>query len=187
MPTAFVELVGEIFLNQRAEAASRPTAHRPERDEALQALAALGDSPHPFHRQVDDFASQAVVAARVVAGGVFLSRHQRGRIKKRAVTAGADLVNGNRLQVDEYHTWDALEALCGVAEAAAEECVGVVVEVVVLAHCSVRKDAVLQCKQLPTGACDLSQKRTTRARCTINKFVGKQRESRMSKANSMGR
>lgn len=44
--------------------------------------------------------------------------------------------------------------------AAAEEGIGVVVEVVVLTHCAVSVDAMFQTVKLPTGACDLSLNRT---------------------------
>jgi CTP:molybdopterin cytidylyltransferase MocA len=156
MPAGLAELVAEFFLNQRSKAAASTAANRAVREETLQAFTALGDAPDSIHGDLDELAAEAVVATAVIAPGVLFPRHQRARIEQRPITAGANLVDRNRLGVDEHNAWHALDAAGLVTVTAAEERVGIVVDVAVPAERPIRLNSMLETEQLPTGACDLS-------------------------------
>jgi hypothetical protein len=122
----------------------------------LKTVTALGDAPDAIHRRLDELAAEAVVTATVVAARVLFARDQRDGIEQRTVAAAADLVDGNRLGVEENHAWHALDAVRVVVVAAAEERVGVVVNVVVPAERPIGLNSMLETEQLPAGASDLS-------------------------------
>lgn len=65
-----------------------------------------GDTADAVNNVVNHLLANGVVAAGVVVGGILLAADQQLGVEELAVAAGADLVDGGRVQVDEEGTGD---------------------------------------------------------------------------------
>lgn len=114
---------------ERAETGTGTTAKRVEDQEALEGVAVVfwgglsvsqaqrgsqnkltNNAAHAVHDIVNHLLANCVVTTGVVVGGILLAADQELGVEELAVVAGADLVDGRRVQVDEDGTRDMLPA-----------------------------------------------------------------------------
>jgi predicted TIM-barrel enzyme len=120
-----------------------------EDEEALEASALVSQLTDAVKHQVNDFLANGVVATGIVVGSIFLSSDQLLWVEKLTVSAGTNLINYSRLEVDKDGSWNVLPG-SGFAE---ERIEGVVSTAngFVAGHLTIRLDTVLQAVQLPAG------------------------------------
>jgi len=86
-----------------------------EDQEALERLAVVGDTADTIHDIVDHLLANGIVATSVVVGSILFAADQHLRVEEGAVAAGADLVDGGGVEIDEERTGDMLAA-AGLSE-----------------------------------------------------------------------
>ena len=104
---------GQALHDQGAEAGAGAAAEGVEDEEALQAGAVVGDAADLVQDLVNELLADCVVAAGVVVGGVLLAGDHVLGVEKRAVGAGADLVDDIGLEVGVDGARDVLALACG--------------------------------------------------------------------------
>lgn len=109
---------GETLENERTETRTSSTAERVEDEEALEAIAVVGQPADLVHDKVNLLLANGVVTPGVwvyqsdkarearrnlpltVAGGVFLARHKSLRVEETLVSTAANLIDDVGLKVD---------------------------------------------------------------------------------------
>ena len=74
-----------------------------------------GDTADTIHDIVDHLLANGIVATSVVVGSILFAADQHLRVEEGAVAAGADLVDGGGVEIDEERTGDMLAA-AGLSE-----------------------------------------------------------------------
>ena len=120
-----------------------------EDQKALKTSALVSEFANAIEHQVDDLFADRVVAASVVVGGVLLAGDELLGMEELPVSAGSDLIDDGRLEIDEDSSWHVLaspsfgeEGVEGVVSAA---------DGLVGRHLTVRLDAVLEAVKLPAS------------------------------------
>ena len=120
-----------------------------EDQKALKTSALVSEFANAIEHQVDDLFADRVVAASVVVGGVLLAGDELLGMEELPVSAGSDLIDDGRLEIDEDSSWHVLaspsfgeEGVEGVVSAA---------DGLVGRHLTVRLDTVLEAVKLPAS------------------------------------
>jgi plasmid stability protein len=108
----------------------------------LEAGALVSELPESVEDEVDDFLADGVVSSCEVVRSIFLAGDELLWVLELSVSAGSDLIDYGRLEIDEDSARDVLACACFGEEGV--ECVVTASDGLVGRHLAVRLDAVFK-------------------------------------------
>ncbi len=176
---------GQALQQERAESGSGSSSDTVEDQESLQSAALIGQLANAVQSHIDELASNGVVSARVVVGGVLLARDELLRVVQLAVSTGANLVHDSGLEIDK----DGARHVLARASLGKEGVEGAVLssDRLVSRHGSVRRNAVFQAVEFPAAVSNLNSGLSNVQRNDLTPEKKENRTSRKSKRNKGGK
>ncbi len=142
----------QALKQERSETRASSSAHTVEDEKSLKTAALVSEFANAVKRHVNEFASNSVVSARVVVGGVFLSGDELLRMVELAISTSAHFVHDGGLQVHEDSARHVL-ARAGLREEGVER---TLLLAGVGRHSAIRLNAVFQAVEFPAAVSNLN-------------------------------
>jgi len=144
---------GQTLEEQRAETRAGTTTDGVEDEETLETSAVVSELADAVEGEVNNLLANGVVATGIVVGSILLAGNQLLGVEQLAVSAGADLIDDRRLEVNEDGTGNVL-ASTSLGEEGVEGII-TTADGLVRGHLTIRLNAVLEAVELPAGIADL--------------------------------
>merc|ERR1712051_782295 len=144
---------GESLEEERSETGAGTATNGVEDEEALESSALVSELADSVEAEVNDLATDGVVATGEVVGGILLSGDELLGVEELSVGSSTDLIDNGGLEIEEDSAGDVL-AGTSLGEEGVESIVATT-DGLIGGHLTVRLDAVLEAEELPAGVTDL--------------------------------